>query len=71
MHLISNQQRREVVEFLTAFIELTPDGGSNRIFNQKRRAGLLVRKLKENKEISNELVKAIKDEQRNNRNQEK
>lgn len=60
MHLISNQQRREVVEFLTAFIELTPDGGSNRIFNQKRRAGLLVRKLKENQEISNETAKAIK-----------
>ena len=71
MHLISNQQRREAVEFLTAFIELTADGGSNRIHNLKRRAGLLVRKLKENKEISNELVKAIKDEQRNNRNQEK
>ena len=49
----------------------TADGGSNRIYNLKRRAGLLVRKLKENKEISNELVKAIKDEQRNNRNQEK
>ena len=60
MHLISNQQRREVVEFLTAFIELTPDGGSNRIFNQKRRAGVLVRKLKENQEISNETAKAIK-----------
>lgn len=60
MHLISNQQRREVVEFLTAFIELTPDGGSNRIFNMKRRAGLLVRKLKENQEISNETAKAIK-----------
>lgn len=71
MHLISNQQRREAVEFLTAFIELTADGGRNRIYNLKRRAGLLVRKLKENKEISNELVKAIKDEQRNNRNQEK
>ncbi len=60
MHLISNQQRREVVEFLTAFIELTPDGGSNRIYNLKRRAGLLVRKLKENQEISNETAKAIK-----------
>ena len=71
MHLISNQQRREAVEFLTAFIKLTADGGSNRTRNLKRRAGLLVRKLKENKEISNELVKAIKDEQRNNRNQEK
>lgn len=71
MHLISNQQRREAVEFLTSFIELTPNGGGNRIFNMKRRARLLVRKLKENKEISNELVKAIKNEQRNNRNQKK
>ena len=60
MHLISNRQRREVVEFLTAFIELTDDGGNNRIYNLKRRAGLLVRKLKDNQEISNETAKAIK-----------
>lgn len=60
MHLISNQQRREAVEFLTAFVELTPDGAGNRVFNMKRRAGLLVRKLKENQEISNETAKAIK-----------
>lgn len=71
MHLISNQQRREAIDFLTAFIELTADGGSTRVYNLKRRAGLLVRKLKNNEEISNELVKAIKNEQRNNRNKER
>lgn len=60
MHLISNRQRREIVEFLSAFIELTADGGNNRIYNLKRRAGLLVRKLQKNEEISNELIKEIK-----------
>ncbi len=71
MHLISNQQRHEVIDFLTSFIELTADNGSNKVYNLKRRAGLLVRKLNNNQEISNELVKAIKNEQRNNQNQER
>lgn len=60
MHLISNRQRREAVEFLTAFIELTADGGSDRVRNLKRRARSLVRKLKDNQEISNESLKEIK-----------
>ena len=46
MHLISNQQRREIIDFLTAFIELTADNGSTKVYNQKRRAGRLVKKLK-------------------------
>ena len=58
MHMISNQQRQDVIDFLTSFIELTADKGSNRVYNLKRRAGLLVRKLKDNKEI----VKRLKDE---------
>lgn len=62
MHLISNQQRREVIDFLTAFIELTADKGNNRIYNLKRRAGLLVKKLQGNKEIDYELIKKLKDE---------
>ena len=62
MHLISNQQRREVIDFLTAFIELTADNGSNRVYNLKRRAGLLVKKLKNNEEIDYKLIKRLKDE---------
>ena len=60
MFLISNQQRREVVDFLTAFVELTADNGSNRIHNMKRRAGLLIKKLNRKEEISIELIKALK-----------
>lgn len=62
MHLISNQQRREVIDFLTAFIELTADNGNNRVYNLKRRAGLLVKKLKSNEEIDYKLIKRLKDE---------
>lgn len=58
MHLTSNQQRH----FLTAFIELTADNSNNRVYNLKRRAGLLVRKLKDNKEIDYKLIKQLKDE---------
>lgn len=60
MFLISNQQRREVVDFLTAFVELTADNGNNRIYNMKRRAGLLIKKLNKKEEISIELIKALK-----------
>lgn len=59
MHLISNQQRREIIDFLTAFVEMTADT-SNKVINQKRRAGRLVRKLKENREIELSLVKSLK-----------
>lgn len=62
MHMISNHQRQDVIDFLTSFIELTADKGSNRVYNLKRRAGLLVRKLKDNKEIDYQLVKRLKDE---------
>ena len=61
MYLISNQQRREITDFLTAFVELTADNGSNRIFNMKRRAGLLVKKLNRKEEIDIKTLKAIKD----------
>lgn len=60
MHLISNRQRQEAIDFLTSFIELTADNGSNRVRNLKRRAGLLIKKLERSEELSNELVKAIK-----------
>lgn len=33
MHMISNQQRQDVIDFLTSFIELTADKGSNRVYN--------------------------------------
>lgn len=62
MHLISNQQRQDVIDFLTAFIELTDDKGNNRVYNLKRRAGLLVKKLRDNKDIDYKLVKQLKDE---------
>lgn len=62
MYLISNQQRREVIDFLTSFIELTADNGDNRVYNLKRRAGLLVRKLENSKEIDCKLIKRLKDE---------
>ena len=60
MHLISNQQRHEIIDFLTAFIELTADNGRTKVYNQKRRAGRLVKKLKENNKINLSLVKALK-----------
>lgn len=60
MHLISNLQRREIIDFLTAFIELTADNGSIKVSNQRRRAGRLVKKLIENKTIDVTLVKALK-----------
>lgn len=69
MYLISNQQRREITEFLSAFIELTAENGSNRVFNMKRRAGLLIKKLNRKEEIDNELLKAIKDELKNRNKQ--
>ena len=62
MHMISNQQRQDVIDFLTSFVELTADKDSNRVYNLKRRAGLLVRKLKDNKEIDYQLIKRLKDE---------
>lgn len=62
MHLISNQQRHDVIDFLTSFIELTADNGNNRVYNLKRRAGLLVKKLRDNKEIDYKLIKQLKDE---------
>lgn len=65
MHLISNQQRREIIDFLTAFVEMTADT-SNKVINQKRRAGRLVRKLKENKEIELSLVKSLKNGNKEN-----
>lgn len=66
MHLISNQQRREIIDFLTAFIELTGNNGSIKVCNQKRRAGRLVKKLKENNGIDLSLVKALKFNNNNN-----
>lgn len=45
MYLISNRQRQEAIDFLTAFIALTDDKGSNKVYNLKRRAGLLVKRL--------------------------
>lgn len=65
MYLISNQQRRDIIDFLSAFVELTADNGSNRIYNMKRRAGLLIKKLNRKEEIDNELLKAIKNELKN------
>ena len=65
MHLIRNQQRREIIDFLTAFVEMTADT-SNKVINQKRRAGRLVRKLKENKEIELSLVKSLKNGNKEN-----
>ncbi len=65
MHLISNQQRQEIIDFLTSFIELTADNGNNKVYNLKRRAGLLVKKLKSNKEIDYKLIKQLKDELKN------
>lgn len=62
MHLISNQQRQDVIDFLTSFIELTADKGSNLVYNLKRRAGLLVKKLKDNNETDYKLIKRLKDE---------
>ncbi|EJW91754.1 hypothetical protein EVA_20134 [gut metagenome] len=59
MKVISNRALEEVQEFLHAFIELTPDGGSNRVFNQKRRAGLLIKKIAKAKEITKEQLKQI------------
>lgn len=60
MHLISNQQQRDVIDFLTSFIEMTDDEGNNRVYNLKRRAGLLVKKLRKNKEIDYQLIKQLK-----------
>lgn len=61
MYLISNQQRRDIIDFLSAFVELTADNGSNRVYNMKRRAGLLIKKLNRKEELDNELLRAIKD----------
>lgn len=60
MHLISNQQRRDIIDFLTSFIELVPDKGNNRVYNLKRRAGLLVKKLNNSKGFDYKLIKQIK-----------
>jgi len=70
MYLISNQQRRDIIDFLSAFVELTADNGSNRVYNMKRRAGLLIKKLNRKEEIDNEFIKAIKDGFKENRNKQ-
>lgn len=49
MYLISNQSRQDAIGFLTAFIAMTDDKGSNKVFNLKRRAGLLAKNLKKAK----------------------
>lgn len=59
MKVISNRALEEVQEFLQVFIELTPDRGSNRVYNQKRRAGLLMKKLNKAKEVTKEQIKNI------------
>ena len=65
MHLISNQQRREIIDFLTAFVEMKADNSNTKVFIQKRRAGRLIKKLRENKEIDLSLVKALKNGNQN------
>lgn len=65
MYLVSNQQRRDIIDFLSAFVELTADNGSNRVYNMKRRAGLLIKNLNRKEEIDNELLKTIKNELKN------
>ena len=70
MYLISNQQRRDIIDFLSAFVELTADNGSNRVYNMKRRAGLLIKTLNRKEEIDNEFIKAIKDGFKENRNKQ-
>lgn len=60
MYTISNQQRREIIDFLTAFVEMTADNGSTRVFNKKRRAGRLIKKLKAKEEIDLTLLRALK-----------
>lgn len=57
MYLISNQQRREIMDYLTSFIELTADNGDNRVRDLKRRSGLLVKKLNIKEEIDYKLIK--------------
>lgn len=66
MYLISNPARRKVMDFLTSFIELTADNGDNRVYNLKRRAGLLVKKLKDKEETDYKLIKRLKDELKEN-----
>lgn len=65
MHLISNQQRREIIDFLTAFVEMKADNSNIKVLNQKRRARRLIKKLRENKEIDLSLVKALKNGNQN------
>ena len=62
MYTISNRDRREAIDFLTAFVELTAGGGL-RLCDQKRRARLLIRKLQAKQEISRELLKRLGKEQ--------
>lgn len=64
MHLISNQQRREALEFLQEYVEMKSGKRSLRELNKQRRAVLLIKKLRENKEIDLSLVKALKNGKR-------
>lgn len=47
MKTISNTDYAAVVEFLREYAD-TPDGGSLKAFNRRRRAKVLVRKLERN-----------------------
>lgn len=60
MHLISNQQRREIIALLYALIEMTADDKRTKGANRKRRAGLLVKKLLHSQEVDKSLVKTLK-----------
>lgn len=66
MHLISNQQRREALEFLQEYVEMKAGKRSLRELNKQRRAVLLIKKLIYSKEIEFKFAKAMKLYNKNN-----
>lgn len=66
MHLISNQQRREALEFLQEYVEMKSGNRSLRELNKQRRAVLLIKKLINSKEIDFKFAKAMKLSNKNN-----
>lgn len=66
MHLISNQQRREALEFLQEYVEMKSGKRSLRELNKQRRAVLLIKKLIYSKEIDFKFAKAMKLSNKNN-----
>ena len=64
MYVISNEQHKDIMQFLNILRSVPVQ--DNRMFNIQRRAGITIKKLAKARQISNEQLKRIQDENNSN-----